>query len=300
MTEHEKRLSEVGVKVQYERNWVGEPGKGRHPEPDPTRINRVYLPFKPADWWQLVTRDGEDYIGPCCGTTGAMQDILCGVHRDSGYISDSDLLELGQLGEQHDGTEWWADELTSQKLTARLKEWKTLDRWTKIGVIYQACRAKLRSGILMRANTRTPEAEDGDKNALSTLEYGLRFISYRDLFRNSFEATTPEQVEWEKTRKVQEHVHQQVLLARVIPAARKVVDALLRKAGPPFEGVCIVLTEEHGHVISNGHGLCVYETEKKAQEVIDSQPEEARPKLALRPCRVSVEEGLRFLDEATP
>jgi hypothetical protein len=68
------KLLKTGVTISYEGIWDGK-GADRHSEPDPSRVRSVYLGLTPADWCSIAMHEGDAYIGGCCGTASAMQDI---------------------------------------------------------------------------------------------------------------------------------------------------------------------------------------------------------------------------------
>lgn len=280
----EKLRTFAGVEIQYEEEWVGEVGKNRHPEPRPEIIRQVRLPFTPAEWWELTTREGGDYIGPCCGTTGAMQDILCAVYRDGGWISGSDFLELGMHAESHpDGFENWNKKLSEKQLNTAIEKWSKVPNWDRIGIIYRALKDRLRPGIQQELWPRTTDLTE--KDVLRILHSGLRYLKFQDVFGG------------DKDPARQLHANRVVTLARVLPAAKLFFKTL---AGyQPFTGVAIVSAENPEHVIDNHQGLCLYKSEEDAQEVIrlSTRGRAERGKFKTRPVLVSVEEGLVFMDE---
>src|ERR1035437_7587895 len=95
-------LRGVGVIVTHDEKWVGEVGKGRHPEPLLGTILATYLPLSPAEWCSLAMREGENYVGGCCGNMSALQDVINGVFRDSGTVNSATLLSIAELALDHD------------------------------------------------------------------------------------------------------------------------------------------------------------------------------------------------------
>jgi len=297
LCEEERILRPVGVKIAYKRRWRRTPPP-RESFIDPEVITSVRLPFNPTDWWHLTTREGRDYIGPCCGTSGVMQDILCGAYRDSGWIDAPDLLRLGELGESHGGYEDWGEPLSLDGLkeTASLEAWTEHDRWGIIGIVYRALRTKLEAGItdhkLQGPGRFKPPHET---HTIRVLSNGLSLLRWGDII-------TRDETDG------QHHANRLLLIARVLPAAKLLVKQLANH--PPFNGFAIVSKDDRDNVIDNRLGACVYSTAEDAQKIIDlsrkvekemaeDSPEHpaAEPFPALiRPIRVSVEEGLVFTD----
>lgn len=282
----EENLGHVGVRIRYGEIWEGTP-PDRTSRPDLGTIRSLHLPFTPKAWWDLTTRDGRDYIGGCCGTASAMQDIVCAAYRDGGWIDADDLLELGGLGESHqDGFENWGKPLRGPKLVRKLTQWRKLSRWSKIGVIYRVTKAKLKPPSARAAATHHTESDE--KTAIWVARNGLQFLSWRDLFERN------------KEREEQDHANRLLLIARVLPAMKLVMGSF--EGYPPFEGVAIVSSAYPDQVLDNHHGACIFKTLEEARPVIEQTTKslDGAVTLLLRPVRVTVQEGVKFLDGGKP
>jgi hypothetical protein len=279
LTEVQKQLMRVGVDFTLVENWVGD--VPRTPVLDPNRIRSVRLPFTPDDWWQLTTREGDDYIGPCCGTTGVMQDILCGAYRDGGWIGSEHFIELGQLAISHgDGFEDWGKPLSESGVKAAVADWENLERWDRLGVVYRAFKTSLEPKGLHKL--RTPEPVPTEHDHISALFAGLGVLRYSDLFAKDEDSG-------------QHRATTMLYVARLVPAMRMLLPMF--QAYEPFIGFAIVADEEPDSVLDNSLGLCVYSTVKDAQEIIDiSTKNDPKFKTRIRPVRISVPEGLTFMD----
>lgn len=280
-------LGGVGVQVHFEDIWEGtHPNRTRRP--DLAKVRNIRLPFTPDDWWEMTTRDGNDYIGPCCGTSGAMQDIICSAYRDGGWIDGKDLLSLGQLGESHaDGFEDWGKAFRGKGLEKKIAKWASLDRWARIGVIYRALKPLLKTSE--RLHDRG--AVEQERDILRVLRTGLMVLSYQDLFER------PAVI----SRQEQEHANRLLLIARITPAAKKLLESIRGYA--PFEGFAIVVDSSSDRVLDNHHGACIYKTEEGARETIEATRKvvaetegQEMPSVSIRPVRVSAEHGLEFTD----
>jgi hypothetical protein len=285
--EFERELSELGIDVSFERVWVGTPGADRHWENDRTKIESVTFNFTPDEWSRLVVCDGDEYIGPCCGTTGAMQDIICGVHRAGGAIQCYEFKELGFLGASHDGMEWWSEPVTKEALDERIAERDGLSLWDRIGVAYQACSSFMRESSVSKSKPTPADLESGD-GVLNVVRNGLRLLHWGDVIGRP-EGTGPK---FDADR-FQAHANRQVLVSRVIPAARKLVETLEREAGEPIDAVCLVQRDNVDVPLQNGYGLTVYKDAEQVRVLFGTVE-----KILIRPCRVSMERGLEFTDEA--
>ena len=295
LCEEEKLLRPVGVKLAYKQRWCANDPPPREPYVDPSVITHIRLPFTPTDWWELTTRDGKDYIGPCCGTSGAMQDILCGAYRDSGWIEGRDLLRLGALGEGHDGYEDWKDPLSLDELREKttLDAWVEHDRWGIIGLIYRALRPKLDVSFI---DHKLRKPRPTEKQVFSILRSGLTYLSWRDVFNRNQDTQD------------QDHANRLLLLARILPAAKLFMKSLTTYQ--PFDGFALVVGQTD-EVLDNHQGMCIFKTVADAQRVIElseksrksltednpNHPDAEPLDVAIRPVRVSVEEGLVFTDK---
>ncbi len=285
----EEALNQVGVRMHFVENWVGEP-PNRHPVIDPSFVRNVLLPFKPDEWWDLTTRDGRNYIGPCCGTTGAMQDILNSVYRNGGWIDSHELLELGGMAESHqDGFEDWDKPLVGDDLIGALASWQKTDPWSRIGVIYRVLQGKINPPRDYKPELR--KEDKPEEKAIWVLRNGLTYLSYRDLFER------PEE------DKATNHANRLLLLARVLPAMKTLLGTL--QGYKPFDGFALVPKAQPDTVLNNRMGSCVYATTAAAQKVLDiskrgavedGEPDAEADPILIRPVRVSIEDGLKFTD----
>jgi hypothetical protein len=283
LTPTDEKLAKVGALVAYDEDWVGEPGsEGRHPVQNPKVIQRVLLPFTHADWWELTTQDGKDYIGPCCGTAGAMQDILCRVYRCGGWIDSALFLELGAMGVSHvDGFEDWGKKLSEKGLQKALDKWPSLPSWDRIGILYRVLKDRLKPGSIHEL--WPAKADLTEKDVVRTLNHGFRVLNFQDIVQD------------ERNTSEQHRANRLILLARVLPAMKTFMEALASYGA--FEGVAIVGTETPDRVVDNNRGLCIYKTVEGAQEVINIAAHRAnRGAVKIRPVRVTVQDGLVFTD----
>lgn len=264
-------LKKHGLKITYDfKKGGGE-----------DRIYSVTFPLSAHEWCELCMRDGEFYVGGCCGQTSVIQDHFNSIFRDSGCADAGDVLDLMAAAGTHGGFEeygatWEGD------LGKLVKRWKKLTPVKKIGVCCQAVKGKITKNPL-----GTPHPNRKPDDWCHILEGSLRLMSYQDLIRRDGDKT-------------QEHANRQELLSRIVPACRKVLEAVIPKLAKPFEGFAI--TKEGGReVVSDSYGLCLYASEKAAREKMEfwakNAGEEEKPfleKLEVKPVKVSVEQGIKF------
>lgn len=284
----EAPLAKLGVKIAYCQEWVGEP-PNRHPETRNDAIDNVTLPFSPETWWRISSRDGDCYIGPCCGTTGAMQDIVCGMYRDSGHVASTELIRLAELARDHEGFESWHKELSQEEFEARLAVWETLDPWEQLGLIYQGTRAKLRDSDFRGTVPSQFRKVSDEKRAMWDLEHGLRIMAHEDMFSQVTNSS--------ESSRAQQHATNLMLLARIIPACN-IVHAYLSKVDDVFEGFAVCSKDKPDEVMHNGLGMCIYGKQKHVDELLEQwkkSDEKVIGKLIVRRVRVTSKDGLSFV-----
>lgn len=280
-----------GISVQYDIDYSVPWNKRK---PDPNKISSVLLPLTDEEWCFICMRDREGYIGPCCGNTGAMQDIINSVFRDSGWIKSDDFLYLGIQAIGHDGFDEFSDTgIEPEVFLAKMHDAKMRqgvisdeigvrgDPWAKIGLIFTLLCDKLQPKKHGINGPGLPETRE--KDCVTILSNGLNYLRYEDLFSRDTDIGK------------QTHANRLLLLARVIPVAKKVV-ALLDKNNEPFDGYAIVEVGTD-NVLSTRMGLCLFDSEAEVHRIIDlwekGDPGTAA-NVAVRPVRVTTTDGIVF------
>lgn len=237
------------VKIVYDYEYVGPPDKRERVELD--RIESVQFGLSAEEWCALCMREGQYYMGACCGQTSAIQDIYNSIFRDGGWASGQMIRELMECAARHDGFEVYG-KAAPEELLGLIRKWHKLDPITKIGVICQAVADKLKTNRMDQPNTGKQEPED----FIIVLEHSLRMLSFQNVFRDE-----------KQKESSQHHANQELLLARAVPAAKKFLAETVRVLSKPFEGVAIAKsgTDE---IQQNRLGLCIYKTKEEAEEVI--------------------------------
>lgn len=297
-------LEKTPIAIVYEEIWEGEPP--RTPRPNFEKVRGVHLGLTPAEWCNLAMHEGDSYIGGCCGTTSAMQDIINSVFRDSGYADADALWTLGEHARNHpDG---FKDSFTTRWTQKRFDEtcakWETLRPWEKIAVAWQAVRDKVTPYSHQVSMWAMPEPRpDLDEkreidelyDALSSSKFAI--FKYRE----------------ENDPKKQEHANEVITRAKLLCGARRLV-AKLTEDFTTFEGVAVVETVRPDVVTRNGFGMCLFGTEEHARDMIATWEKVETParrdqkhggkspseRVRIRPVRVSVQKGLEFLDVPNP
>lgn len=266
-------LKKRGLKITYDTRMGG--GAARN------SIYSVTFPLSAQEWCELCMRDGEFYVGGCCGQTSAIQDHFNSIFRDSGVADAGDVLDLMAAAGTHGGFEEYSATWEGD-LGKLVKRWNKLSPVKKIGVCCQAVKGKIAKNPL-----GTPHPKKKTDDWCDVLEGGLRLMSYQDLIQRD-------------GNKIQEHANRQELLARIMPACRKVLEEVIPKLSKPFEGFAI--TKAGGmEVVSDSYGLCLYASEKAAREKVEfwakNAGEDEKPflkTLEVKPVNVSVEQGIKF------
>jgi hypothetical protein len=284
-------LRALGVQIGHETVWKGEV-PNRYSEENPESVQGAELPLSEHDWCQIAMNEGEHYTGGCCGTSSAMQDIINGAFRDSGYLDNAALLKLGQLAQSHGDYGPLSElELTDEQFQSYLDRFDTLDPWDKIGVVFQACAPYLQPRSHEMPLLGRPDLDE--HKSIQALENVLYQLSWND-FRLDDDPTK------------QHLANRMVLFARGLGPARQFLKKL-EDTLEPFEGYAIM---ERGtdKVLVNGYGLCLYADEAEPAKVIESwrraeedeDQEDRKQGLPERaeivPVRVTVEDGVQRRD----
>lgn len=299
-----KKLEEQGVRISYEEVWDGKPGVNRHSKPDKTRVRSVFLNLSPKDWCNIAMHEGDEYIGGCCGTASAMQDVVNGIFRDGGYADADALYTLGEYAKHHpDGFEDWGKKRFSQKeFDARCEKWKKLKAWDKITLCWQAVRDKIKAhshNLQPIVQENRPDLDE--RREIDELHGSVHYLRYSNsgLFKPKDDD------------KGQHHANDVMAFAKLYPSAKKLVTKLEAEA-TTWSGFAIVEKARPEVITHNGYGACLYNTEADAREVIklwdrderSEKSERQKPlpedrlstKVLLRPVTISVKDGTVFGD----
>lgn len=264
-------LKKRGLRITYQTKMGG--------AEDRNSIYSVLFPLSAEEWCALCMRDGEAYVGGCCGQTSAIQDHFNSIFRDSGVADASEILDLMASAGSHSGFEEYSQTWEGD-LAKLIKDWKKMGPVQKIGVCCQAVKGKLNKNPL-----GTPH-KNHDEDWCDSLEGSLRLMRFKDLIKRDGD-------------KDQEHANREELLSRILPACQKVLEVTIPKLSKPFEGFAIV--KEGAQVVSDSFGLCIYGSEKSAREKVafwvknaDSDEKAFLEKLEVKPVSVSAKTGIVF------
>ena len=316
MDEFEQRvrmLETLGVEYRSEQEWrPQEPPRSPHPI---KVFKSVKLPLRPAEWCGLFMSDGPFYVGGCCGSMSHLQDQICHkIRMESGWFSIEEISEIAEIMIEHDGDENSdnQDELTfthlpeGKSLGDMVAEFKgvledekrsdtfLMDPWMLMSLVWHITKDHYGPGVPAAYGEHVSELE----KSVSILSRGLEAISWSTLFRNE-EHRAPES---------QTKANRSMLLYRMLPAWKTLNEKISELDLGSVEGFALIQKEAGPDAIcTNGHGYCVYESQKAIDEVLDlwrRQDEEyevqdRKPideRIGVRRVRISAEKGIEFLD----
>lgn len=267
-----KALESLGVTIGHDYEYRGKVGKGRYKVDQLNTVNGVYLPLTPLEWCLMCMREPPDhpdggqyesfYVGPCCGITGQMQDIINNVFRDGGWADGHDLLELGELARTHpDGFEDFFPEMTDEVFDGWVKRWKDgelHDPWAKIGIVFNAVEPWLQqvSYMVPTAKQVPSEYRTEEQEVIHVLQGTLSRMSWTDMFNRDSE----EELAQHKANRV-------TLQARMYPMVTRLHE-LLDEEGIDFHGYGIAL-KGTDDIMSNVRGLCLYPEREMAERLLE-------------------------------
>jgi hypothetical protein len=245
-------------------------------------ITEVWLPLTFVEWGHLCMRDGEYYLGGCCGNLSSAQDILNAVFRDSGMIKSYLFRALVDLTLGHEGFGDLKDE--SLRELESLEKFEGEHPFRKIAAVWQVVKNELAADYSNDYPHENPITEEHQaafdlSNNLSTISWGRFFGDDKCDAQRSRSRT--------------------VARAKVL-ASMKTLYAFLQGKEEPLPGYGI-RSRETKECARNGFGLCLYESREKAQETLDLWARGAEYRDAtdvsqweIVPCVVTLEEGLKW------
>lgn len=282
-----KAIEELGAKVTHQDEWVGKVGPERHPEILLDTARGVYVPLTAQEWCDLCMREGDHYMGGCCGNMSQLQDIINRVFRDSGHIDGHVLLKIGRICQDHEGfdafapmddeafdlaVKQWerADEMLAkygssfEAAEEHLLEWPKMilgqrytmhpDPWHKLGVIYNALEPMLKP--LGYETPKGPGRNGEEVDLIHVLSDQLARMSWGDLF-------TPREDE-----KPQHEADRQLLRAQLYPMITRLAVHLAARLKEPYEGYAIVRSETQ-KPLTTSRGICIYPTLADAEREME-------------------------------
>ncbi|HVI40646.1 MAG TPA: hypothetical protein VM577_08300 [Anaerovoracaceae bacterium] len=294
--------SSFGKEYEYRTNKeTGE--RGPH---DVDLFTSILLPLTPAEWCDMCMREGQNYLGGCCGNMSAMQDIINGIFRDSGYVSCRDLEEFAEHAAHHDSfTDVPFDQLPlslEEFAPVMKREWANYSPWDKIACIWHIVRDHYGPAMPHGYGDHMSELE----KSITVLSRGLTYLSFARVFNRSEEKKEPT---------TQAKADRAAFMNRLLPCLKVLNDHVHELNPGPVEGFALIDKQTGPDAIaSNGYGLCVYSTMAEVKKILkqwkkndEEFKEEGRnysgrqktidEKIGVRKVRISVENGIEFLEE---
>jgi len=291
-TENATLLTKLGVEFRRAYEYRGEVGAGRK-SCDLDLFTSVRLPLTPEEWMSLCMRDGNNYIGGCCGSTSAIQDIIDHLFRfESGWASAENLAEISERMLQHnpEDASFLKPEQWFERLSKAPKTLKKLSPWDKIAAMWALVEKHYTPDVPLATGKHVSKLED----AVATLGSGMYRISLDRIFT--------------KKPTSQDKANRAITLAKLLPALRE-VHANVRKLNLGFvEGYALIDKEKGPKAIaSNGLGLCIFATLKEVENLLklwrqsDAQFKERDlppidKRIGIRKVKVSLEKGVQLLE----
>jgi hypothetical protein len=290
------------LKIEYgQEHDYGKQGTDKRHKFDIELFSNIKLPFSPLEWCQLCMKDGFHYMGGCCGTCSAIQDIVEQSFRfESGWISVHHLAEIAGLWESHgeDGKVIFSKE--PKKLYLKAFKAGFLTPWEKMALIWHI--------IKDYQNPRVPDGfgdhmQPADA-AVSLLGRALQHLS----IARSFDSAEQNKLEGAGSQKEAQYL---ITLSRVIPALHTLNEQITELAPPPFEGFALIEKKAKFRpeaICSNGMGLCIYRTQEEVDKTLaiwrenEAKYEETTAhkgkvddRIGVCKVRITLEKGLEFI-----
>lgn len=238
------------------------------------KVTRVKLPLTPAEWVACCSREGEHYLGGCCGTMGRAQDHLNAMFRD-GMASAKDLYHWYEYVRHHDG--YNAKDLPVPAETA------ATDPIVRILTI---CEEIQTEGAWKQDWSDALLVMDPSKDldyALLLLEKHSWWLQSAVIFRKG-----------EGEDAVCHDAEELVKVAQLLPAVKTVFEKLQAAYPKTIEGYGVV-SRKTGEIAKTWMGLAIWGSVERCQELLKT-PEDVE-EFEIRPVRVSATEGLVILEK---
>lgn len=285
-----RALEPLGVQVAHDYVYEGEVGVNRHRIDLLDTVHSVFLPLTPVDWCHIAMREGEGYMGGCCGNMGVLQDTTNGVFRDGGWADAGAMLTIGEMARGHEGFEETFPEMDDDRFAELVQAWHDMpaeppegavfDPWWKVGIVFNAVEPQLKlARVDTPSTTFHPDRRSEDRDLLHVVANTAGSMAWNDMFTRD----DPEDLGTHELNRV-------VAQARLYPMVRRLAD-LLEGMGVAFDGFGLV---EPGtdNVLSNMRGLCLYRERAHAERIMELWARDGDTPADLVSVTVDVKDGL--------
>lgn len=287
-----KLLNKFNIKYSRAYEYRGPVGPERKKH-DLDLFESIFIPFTPSEWCRLCMREGDLYIGGCCGNTSRLQDYLNGWFRDGGWVSIRDLSRFAGAIFDHEGFENWDDSASLNSLYKSVfKNWSKADPLDKLAFVWKITKDYYSPDKPII----THESRRADPYTyIHNLINGLENLSWGRLFSDKNDEST------------QKKVNLLIKLSRVIAPLKLLSDNIQSLNVGPIDGYAIVGKAAPEVVATNGHGYCIYGTKDEVNNIFESWDKSdkqfkeqkttpTRIEYAVRKATVSCEKGIELGD----
>lgn len=269
----------------------------------------------PLDWVRIASRAGDCYIGGCCGSSSAMQDVVSDWFRmHPTYVPVKELAGLAAGMIRHDGADssrfsvepfkWGVAEFGDDwdTLATHLKRgtvWAELDPWDKLAILWHIVKDSWGPEIpFAYAKERDPLDQ-----CLTVLSRAAQGISHHEFFASA-RSNGDEDGDEAPKHTDSDRLLRAKMLASFIPALKQFLP-LVETGGSldigTLEGWALVdIREDQGddQICTNGFGFCVHAERAEldrivglwlnndAQHLERKEEERVRNRIGIRPIRV--------------
>ena len=255
------------------------------------KIERLELPLTKADWWELCTREGDEYVGGCCGNMSHVQDHLNEVFREGGWVRGSTFREIMLALEEHGNFEdimkTFAELGTEDpaELLKRSKEhWLHLGPLNRLFLTWELVKSDLNKERVAVANVpNRPEIED----AVHLLARATYSLSWDFLITDSLQTTAQKALMYRN-------------VVRRLGPALGVLYRNLKGLEPETIDPAFAICKRGTHdIMENSRGLMVYDTREEAETWVKEYIQGGEPEHAILECTVSMDAGVTIKGAST-
>lgn len=254
--------------------------------PAPVLVNEscVFIALTPEQWVSCCQREGEDYLGGCCGVMSRVQDLMLGIFRNGGWAEHDKLAELCFWLRGHDGFN--EADLPDPAAVREENPWAhVLWAWEVAG----------KKGTYCEAERLPGEDRDPFRDALRIVNARAWALEWAFLENDNPNPSLPLRGV-AKQPPVQTHhlALRRLTIAQMLAALRTIFEQVATRdtlTDSPWEGFAVVASGTTTP-LSLVSGIAIRDTREAAQEILTHN--NLTSGYDVVPCTVSVESGLNF------
>ena len=243
------------------------------------KITSVQLLLTPEEWCSCCQKDGDRYVGPCCGNMSEVQDIMNHAFREGGWVRVDELDTMANLMRSHDS---WCEEDLPDPLDPKVLD---EDPWVRVIAAWETVKGSTHTLAAYKPRPLDPTVlKDAIRIAsahLHTLDWWIMYFG-----------TDPTDDD-----KHPAQVMRADLLYKLVPALNTIHDKIMEADFGPVDGIamCEPGTDK---ILNLRRGLAIFPTQDKADAVAEYWRKEG-VEVAFRPVSVSAQHGVVFNDQPT-